>query len=188
MKYRTMAAFAAGALAASLAFWAGYPASVRGESGGATPMQMGAVDSYYKPDAQTAAFRSALAAVDTLTTTAILATTAFQVANHTTITVGARFSASSQTCQIQLAYVYKIVGVAKSDTDVTSYPFGVGTATGNTIKGYSPVVTLTPSSSEYEASYYPAPDYFFDSGRAVTIRILLITKPSSGTVSFWVGS
>ncbi len=147
---------------------------------GDTSPKTGAVDSSYDPDRQTAAYRTGLgvSGVDTLTKTAILALPRFRVGNRTTITVGARFSDSSQTCQVQLVYIYKTGDPNTGDTD----------ATRNTIKGWSRVITLTGSSTLKEGTYYEAPDEFFDSGRAVTIRVLLRAAPAAGTVDFWVGS
>jgi hypothetical protein len=183
MRYRIVAAVAFSVVAA--AFVCNH---VQAGSGQQTAMQQGAVDSFYLPDTNYQAFRSNISVVDTLTTTGILAIPSFHVRDHTTLMVGARFSVSGATVQVQWAYVFKLIGTATSDTDVTAYPFSGGTAAGNTIKGYSPVITLTAGTTEYEGSYYPAPDYFFDADRANEARLLVVGAPSSGTVTFWVGS
>lgn len=154
-----------------------------------------AVDSAYNVDRQTGAFRSALATADTLTRTAILATPAFSVSNRTTITIGARFDTTGKTCQVQIVYVNKLAA-ATSDTDVTAYTVpatypatGTVSRAGNIIKGYGPIVTLSGGTALYEGTYYPAPDYPFDSGRSTMARIILITAPTGGaTVSLWAGS
>lgn len=131
----------------------------------------------YEPDRQTAAFRSSLAVVDTLTTAGVLATTEFKVYGKTNIPIGARFSASGQTCQVEIAYIHKS-DVTATATDTSA----------NTIKGWSSVITLTGTSSQKEGSYYEAPDYVFDGDGAVTARVLLISAPASGTVTLWAGS
>jgi hypothetical protein len=131
------------------------------------------------PDAQTAAFRSAIAVADTRTTAGILATTEFVLNGRQGILLNARFSASGATASVRVVYVHKTT-VPGSSTDTTI----------NKIKGYSDVRTLTAGTSQYEGAYYTpdAGDEFFDGMGAIAIRVIVTTAPSSGTVTFWVGS
>lgn len=149
----------------------------------------GSQDSAYATDNNYAAFRSSLAVVDTLTTAGILATPEFTIGKRTTLMVGARLSSASATVSFQIVYVTKIPQ-ATSPTDTTLYTLSSGQQVhGNTIKGYSPVITLTGDATEFEGSYYPSPDYLLDSERAVTARLIVRVAPSGGaTCSFWVGS
>jgi hypothetical protein len=128
-------------------------------------------------DAQTAAFRPTISVVDTLTTAGILATTEFMIEGRQGLIVSPRFSASGANCKIRIAYVHKTTrDGSSSDTTL------------NILKGYSDERTLTAASTQYEASYYPAPDEFFDGEGAIALRVLVTQAPSSGNVTFWVGS
>jgi hypothetical protein len=132
----------------------------------------------YKPDIQSAAFRSGLSGADTLTTAGILATTEFKAIGRPTLVISARFSSSGANCKIRLAYIYK-----------SGDPSGSATATAsNKIKGFSQEITLTAGTTQYEATYYPAPDQLFDSEGSVTVRVLVTGATSAGTVDLWVGS
>lgn len=135
------------------------------------------VASGYEADFQSAtAFRVGLSSADTLTQTGILATTEFLSLGKPNIAVGGWFSASGQTCQVQLAYCYK-----------TPYNGSSTSTTINVIKGFSAVMTLSGGTALKNA-VYPAPDALFDGGGAVSVRVLLITAPASGTVDLRVGS
>jgi hypothetical protein len=48
--------------------------------------------------------------------------------------------------------------------------------------------TVTAGTGQFEGAYYVAPDEYFDGEGAVAIRVLVTQAPSSGTVTFWVGS
>lgn len=130
-------------------------------------------------DIQTAAFRSALAGADTLTTTAILATTEFRLVGRPIVRVSIRFSNSGANCKIRLAYIYK-TALAGTFTDAAI----------NLITGYSDERTVTAGTIQYEASYYPtvAGDEYFDGAGAVAVRVIVTQAPSAGTVTMWVGS
>lgn len=142
----------------------------------------GTMAGIYDVDAQTFASpnqRTALASADTLTTAAILATPEFRVRQRQTIFVSGRFTAASQTCTVQIAYVYKSGNVGTASATDTAI---------NKIKGWSSVITLTGSASQKEGTYYEAPDAFFDTEGATTLRVLLISAPASGTVTLVTGS
>jgi hypothetical protein len=147
------------------------------------------MDNFYVQDTNYKAFRSSITTADTLTTTALLALPAYKVNGHTTLLLGARFTNASDTVTVQPVYVYKL-GQATSDTDVTTYTLSNGdTVKGNVIKGYGPAVTLTAGTTQYEGAYYlpVGGDYFFDTGRAITVRLAVITGPAH-SVTFWLGS
>ena len=131
------------------------------------------------PDLQTGAFRTAIAVADTRTTAGILATTEFVLDGRQGVLVGARFSASAATVSVRVVYVNK-TSVKGSATDTAI----------NKIKNYGEIRTLTAGTTQYEGSYYVpnAGDEFFDGTGAIAVRLIVTTAPSSGTVTFWVGS
>lgn len=210
-------ALAAGVLAFSLGHDVGRrdskPASLlpRAEAGNGDqnpPSQ--AVDSGYAPDTNFTAFRSTIAVADTLTTTNILSLPAFQVSGRTSAILSARFTDAAATVGVCFAYVWRHPN-AISDTDVTTRAFswkvasfnvtgGNGTfawatqsnasVVSNQIKGWSTTYTITAGSQLTEGSYYrpSVGDYNVDTGRAVTLRLLVTTAPSAGTVTFRLGS
>ena len=160
-----------------------------------------AVDSGYAPDrGNFQVFRSTITGADARTTTAVLALPAFQVQGRVTMLLGARFSVSGANAVIQLAYVWR-KPTATSDTSVaTTTTFSWKTATwaspwqnqawtvaDNVVKGWSQAITLTAGTLLTEGAYYPAADYYLDTERADTIRVV-VNSVSSGNVSFWAGS
>lgn len=169
-----------------------------------------AVDSGYATDTNFTAFRSAVAVADTLTTTNILSLPAFQVSGRTSAILSARFTDAAATVGVAFAYVWRHPN-AISDTDVTARAFSWKTASftingsngtfvwatqsnasvvSNQIKGWSTTYTITAGSQLTEGSYYrpAAGDYNIDTGRAVTMRLLVTTAPSAGSVTFRLGS
>lgn len=161
-----------------------------------------AVDDAYSPDTNFQAFRSALAGADTFTTAAVLATPAFQVGGRTTFYLGTRFTNSAATVSVRLAYVWRNPS-ATSDTSVTAtsiswrnatWPFPntntTYTPAANVIKSWGAVQTITAGTVLHEGAYFvpTTGDLFFDTERAITIRVLVTTAPSAGTVSFFCGS
>lgn len=159
------------------------------------------VDSGYAPDTNFQAFRSSIAVADTRTTTNVLALPALQVQGRTCLLLGARFSASGANAVVELAYVWRHPQ-ATSDTDVTSRAFSwrnttwlpppawantTYTVASNKPKGWSSVLTLTAGTRLTEGTYYPAPDFYVDTERALTVRVV-VDSVSSGTVDFWLGS
>lgn len=162
-----------------------------------------AYDSGYAPDrGNFKALRTAVATIDTPTTAIVLATPAFQVQGRTTFMLGVRPSASAATVSFRLAYVWRNPA-ATSDTSVSTRTFSWKTAAwsvpwanqnwtvaDNVVKGWSPTYTATAGTVIYEGAYYPTAtgDLFLDTERADTIRVIVTTAPSSGTVDFWAGS
>jgi hypothetical protein len=134
----------------------------------------------YPPDcagttAAVAARRTGIAVPDSFTTTYILALPKVILGdcNHAvrqTVNLSLRFSASGANVPVRLAYV-------SEDSAGTQ-----------TIKGYSGIVTITAGSSLHEGTYYPAPDFPFDTEGSTSARVLVTAAPSSGTVDIWPGS
>lgn len=162
-----------------------------------------AYDSGYAPDrGNFKAFRTSISAIDTPTTTIVLATPAFQVQGRTSFMLGTRFSASGATVTFRLAYVWRNPA-AITDTSVTTRTFSWKTNTwavpwtnqswtvaDNVIQKWGTPFTVTATAVQAEASYYPTTtgDLQMDTCRADTIRIVVVTAPSSGTAEFWCGS
>ena len=177
------------------------PAAEAGNGDSNQPSQ--AVDSGEAPDrGNFKAFRATIAVADTLTTTNVLSLPALQVQGRTTALLGTRFTDASATVSFELAYVWRNP-VATSDTSVTTRAFSWKTATwavpwqnqswtvaDNVIKGWSATTTLTAGTQQHEGSYYKATvgDYYLDLQRADTVRLVVTTGPSAGTVTFWIGS
>lgn len=130
-------------------------------------------------DAQTAAYRTAIAVVDTQTTAGVLAVDEFVLRGRQILIVSPRFSVSGANCKIRVVYVHK--------TD-TSYGASATSTTINKIKGYSDERTVTAGTGQFEGAYYAAPDEYYDGEGAIAVRVLVTQAPSSGTVTFWVGS
>lgn len=129
----------------------------------------------YLYDRQTAAFRSALAGADTLTSVGILATTEFILNGRQTLTVSGRFSNASATAGVRVVWVWN--------------PKAVGGASANTITGISNEITLTATAATTDSTgAFFAPTVAFDGGGAAYARIICTTAPSAGTFNIWGGS
>lgn len=168
-------------------------------------------DSGYAPDTNYTTFRSAISVVDTKTLANMLALPAFQVSGRTTFMLKVKFTDAAATVSLQLAYVWRHP-YAASDTDTSSRDFngktlsfqpqGAGKFTpvwtqaaavsvaSNQVTGYSPIYTLTAGSTQYEGAYYvpTAGDLQLDTERAITIRLLVTTAVSAGSITVRAGS
>lgn len=149
---------AAGALVVLAAF---VFTGASGESAGVG----GGVSLGYKPDKQTAVYRSGISSVDSSGSAAVHALTAFDNPGRSNIPVSARFSDPDSSCVVKL-YAYN----------------------GTTVLGVSDPITLTAGTSQDAGGLYMAPSYVFDSLGGGNLRIAVLTAPTSGTVSLWVGS
>lgn len=137
----------------------------------------------YKFDRQTALFRSAVAVVDTAATTMshanlVLTTgalaggtgSAFSPGGRCNIPVTARFSVAAATVTVRWV----------AENTIEAANFGMDRSND---------VTLTAAASGATfGGLYTAPTYVFDSFGSPTCYLLVVTAPSSGTVSFSVGS
>lgn len=135
-----------------------------------TASESNAVRTAYRFDRQTAAYRVAVAAVDT-TTVASLFTgiTEFPTGGRPSIPVSARFSAASQSCAVRIVWIWK-------------------DSTTNMLLDISDPVTITGTSYVDSDGRYVGPGPVFDTRGASHVRVIVSTAPASGTVSLWVGS
>jgi len=157
------------ALALIFALKDNWPPQASGATGESAQIN-GATSGGYKPDKQTALLRDTnIAVVDTLTHANVVTLPYLDVQGRKNVPISARFSASSQTCKVRLAYYA---------WDGTSY----------FLLGLGPEYTLTGTAFTDANGRYVAEDLILDSRGAARIFLLVTSAPGSGNVRFGVGS
>ena len=131
----------------------------------------------YLWDRQTASFRTNLQTADTLTSAATLATPAFVLNGRQNLTVSARFTDPSVTCQVAVVWIWNRAAI--------------GGVSSNVITGVSSTLTCTGAASSGfrdADGNYMAPTLNFDGNGASHARVVLVTAPATGLVNLWAGS
>ena len=142
--------------------------SVRAENDGDA---LGTQPAAWKFDKQIAAFRSTISAVDSTGSTSAASGTAFKVNGRKNLPLSARFTTAAEDCKVFLYYYWS------PDRGTTNY-----------FLGCSNEITLTAGAVQDANGHYVAPTYVFSGNGAYSVRVVVSEAPSSGTVSFWLGS
>jgi hypothetical protein len=152
------------------------------EDGARADITQGAAISY-RSDKQTSFFRTAIAVVDTAATT--LSDVNLSTCGEFDLGEPGKPGAARQT--INVTPHFSAAAATVSVTVYTGWKNSDGTYA-DQIKKQGPVTFTAPASGSQRATRYVGTTQFFDSTGSNVAWIVVSTAPSSGTVSFAVGS